>query len=196
MPKNPKDENFGPVTSRLYSLFSRTFPSMKQFYSFISNDVSKRDFKAMLDIGCGPGILDIEIAKSFPEREIFGIDPSATMVKIASSKAQKNGLKNIHFEIGMNTNIPFDTKFDLIISTLSFHHWAVKRQALEYISKYLSDKGSLVIYEFLKPEKGMAISGNHSLSVAEANSYSDIKGLKLNGVHTEKGFIKAVFSKA
>jgi ubiquinone/menaquinone biosynthesis C-methylase UbiE len=194
--KEPKDENFGFFTSRLYRVFSNTFPSMKKFYSFILSDMSNYRFSSVLDIGCGPGILDAKIAQTFPKAKIYGIDPSKDMVKQASALAKRAGLANLKFSMGKNTEIPFEIKFDLVITTLSFHHWAVKQKALEYIAGHIADGGKIAIYEFLKPEKGMGISGSHSLSVREANTYSNISGLKLASVATEKGFIKLILEKA
>ena len=193
--KEPKDENFGFFTSRLYKVFSNTFPSMKSFYSFILSDIANYKFSSMLDIGCGPGTLDVKIAQAFPESKIYGIDPSKDMVRQASSLAKKIDIKNLEFAMGKNTEIPFDLKFDLVITTLSFHHWAVKRDALEYIAGHIASGGKIAIYEFLKPEKGMGISGSHSLSVKEANTYSNIPGLAPAKVSTEKGFIKALLEK-
>ncbi len=192
----PKDENFGFFTSPLYALFARAFPSMKSFYSFILDDISKYNFSSLLDIGCGPGILDAEIASRFPERRILGIDPSKYMIRHALAIARKKGLKNLDFKIGKNMSIPVDSTFDMIITTLSFHHWAVKREAVAYIAKFLSTNGIFAIYEFLKPESGMAISGSHSLSVSEAKSYSDIKGLKISEIAAIGKFIKVAFTKA
>ena len=193
--KQPKDEKFGFFTSRLYKVFSNTFPSMKSFYSFILYDIANYTFSSMLDIGCGPGILDVKIAQMFPKAKIYGIDPSSDMIKQAASLAKKTGIKNLEFSIGKNTEIPFDLKFDIVITTLSFHHWAVKREALEYIAQYIADGGKMAIYEFLRPEKHMGISGSHSLSLKEASSYSDILGLKPAKASTENGFIKVIFEK-
>jgi len=193
--KAPKDENFGMATSKLYNVFSKYIPSMKSFYSFIGNDIKKRRFKSLLDIGCGPGILDVKLAHSFPESSIYCIDPSQYMLDIASKNAKRLGVENIYFKLGKNTDIPFEKRFDIIITTLSFHHWAVKEKALSYISNYMNSSGSFIIYEFLKPENKRAISGSHSLSAAEANSYSNIPGLKLNDVSAEGKFIRVVFTK-
>ncbi|EQD53760.1 Methyltransferase type 11, partial [mine drainage metagenome] len=150
----------------------------------------------LLDIGCGPGILDLEIARRFPTKTVYGIDPSKYMLEKAISLAKRNSIKNLNFALGKNTLIPFDTEFDMIITTLSFHHWAVKREALEYIAKKLSPKGKMAIYEFLKPEKRFSMAGRHSLSIAEASSYSDIKGLKIDEATPKDRFIKLVFSRS
>ncbi len=196
MPANKaKDENFGPVTSRLYGVFAKAFPSMRDFYSFIAGDISNRKFDSLLDVGCGPGILDMKIAEQKPLAIIYGIDPSKYMISIAKRSAKRYGVRNTHFMCGKNTSIPINKKFDIIMSTLSFHHWAVKAPALEYLSGCLSDKGLLIIYEFLKPETGMSIEGSHSLSIAEARSFSDLKGLRLADAKARGKFIRVIFSR-
>ena len=193
MAKQAEDENFGRYTSYLYYLFSRSFPSMKKFYSFILSDLSKRHFSSLLDIGSGPGILDAAIASSRPRAQVYGIDPSPYMVRIARSRY--GNAKNLHFSTGRNTSIRPKRHFDTIITTLSFHHWAVKRDALEYISGYLARNGAMIIYEFVKPENKLILEGSHSLSVREAKGYSDMKGLKLQSVKVRGQYIVVEFRK-
>jgi ubiquinone/menaquinone biosynthesis C-methylase UbiE len=46
-----------------------------------------------LDIGCGSGILALELSKQY--REIIGIDISEQMLLIAQSKRQRENIKYI-----------------------------------------------------------------------------------------------------
>src|ERR1700737_5019143 len=55
----------------------------------------------ILDVGCGPGGWAVDVAHSYPSREVVGIDISDTMLLSARNEAQKHALKNVEF-IKMN----------------------------------------------------------------------------------------------
>ncbi len=62
-----------------------------------SNDV-------VLDIGCGTGSLALRLAPD--AAEVHGLDLSTEMIRIARSKAEAQGVANVHFHVG-----PFDESF-------------------------------------------------------------------------------------
>ena len=49
----------------------------------------------ILDIGCGPGDITLEIAKR--TREVYGTDISEGMIEVAKQKALKQNITHIHF---------------------------------------------------------------------------------------------------
>ena len=76
----------------------------------------------ILDIGSGTGYLSINIAKMVPNLQVFGIDLSRQMIKIARHHAK--GVNNIEFKFANAAALPFeDDSIDFIISTGSLHHW-------------------------------------------------------------------------
>jgi ubiquinone/menaquinone biosynthesis C-methylase UbiE len=69
-----------------------------------------------LDIGCGPGGWVHEVAHSYPDIEVTGIDISQSMIGYAQAHAQVRGLTNAHFRV-MNANRQLDfpaASFDLV----------------------------------------------------------------------------------
>jgi ubiquinone/menaquinone biosynthesis C-methylase UbiE len=89
----------------------------------IANDIiEKIKSGTIVDLGSGTGYLSIEIAKRAPWLQVYGIDLSRQMVKIARRHAQ--GVKNAHFGFGNADALPFeDDSIDFIVSTGSLHHW-------------------------------------------------------------------------
>jgi len=70
----------------------------------------------VLDIACGPGTWVLEVAHSYPEMEVVGIDSSKTMINYARAHAHVRDLPNAHFytmNILQPLDIPDET-FDLI----------------------------------------------------------------------------------
>lgn len=167
--KSPGSE-FGPVFSRLYSFFSSRSGRSAKRYGQISDDIATRKPPSVLDVGCGPGLLIKMLSDRLPETVIHGVDPSASMVKLASRRLHgKASRGQARIEVGDSKNVPYGRKYDIIVTTMSFHHWDDHEGSLIYLISLLHDGGSLIIYETLsgkkKPENGKM---HHSLSEAEA----------------------------
>ena len=70
----------------------------------------------VLDIGCGPGGWTHDVAHTYPEIEVTGIDISNSMIAYARAHAEVRGLTNAHFQV-MNAlkRLDFpDASFDLV----------------------------------------------------------------------------------
>ncbi len=163
------EERFGFISSNLYSKFSVIYS--KRFYRAVLGKIKEYSPKRILDVGCGPGDILTSISKNFIGLKLYGVDPSQSMVDIARKKAMKTGYNPaIKIEQGSSRLVPFDINFDLIITSLSYHHWKEQRSSLEYLLSLLDDSGSLVIFE-LNPEKypgKFPLVRSHTLSKEEA----------------------------
>ncbi|MCD1294504.1 class I SAM-dependent methyltransferase [Methanocella sp. CWC-04] len=143
--------------SRVY-LFISSSHVFIDFYRSVSAQVLKKVSSGrILDIGTGPGRLPIMIASRNNYVHVTGIDLSADMVKIASDAARDDGLGNVVFKVGNANSLPFDDReFDLVISTLSFHHWKQPDIALDEIYRVLRHGGEAWIYDMprkIDPER-------------------------------------------
>jgi ubiquinone/menaquinone biosynthesis C-methylase UbiE len=71
----------------------------------------------VLDVGCGSGSMARLIAKSYPEAEVIGVDVNARYLEDARSRAAREGLSNLAFEVGDACDLPFaEDTFDLVWS--------------------------------------------------------------------------------
>ncbi len=125
-------------------------PWMADFYRDVAEEVcAKLPAGRLLDIGTGPGLLPLSIARKCGALEVSAIDVSHEMVNIAEKNALKAGLsERVHFHYGSAEKIPFASDhFNLVITTLSFHHWARPEECLREVSRVLKEKGELWIYE-------------------------------------------------
>lgn len=108
------------------------------------------DAGKVLDVGTGPGTLVRKIAYHFPQLEVHGIDLSENMIHLAREHARREQLEErIHFDIGNVAHLPYpDSSFDLIVSTISMHHWQDLEQPLQELYRVLRPGGRLWIYDF------------------------------------------------
>jgi ubiquinone/menaquinone biosynthesis C-methylase UbiE len=82
----------------------------------------------ILDIGCGPGGWALDVACSYPRKQITGIDISDTMLAYANEQKKLHTLENIHFE-------KMDAREKLLFASQSFDLINI-RYAAGYISKH------------------------------------------------------------
>ena len=54
----------------------------------------------VLDVGCGPGTISIDIATRVSEGFVYAIDPSAEVIDQAEKNAKAQGIKNVRFVVG------------------------------------------------------------------------------------------------
>lgn len=69
------------------------------------------DARAVLDVGCGTGILTVTLAA--PDRTVVGVDPSRAMISYARNRP---GAERVTWIEGDTRSVP-DTGFDLIVMT-------------------------------------------------------------------------------
>ena len=113
----------------------------------IANDVvAKMGKGTILDLGSGTGYLSIEIARRSPGLQVYGIDLSRQMVKIARRRAR--GVDNARFVFGNAARLPFkDTSIDLVISTGASHHWKTPRLVFDECYRVLKTGKEAWMYD-------------------------------------------------
>jgi SAM-dependent methyltransferase len=101
---------------------------------------------AILDIGCGPGDLAAMLSERLPEARIAGLDLSPSMVELARRRGTAGG--RLSFEVGDVASLPFESgSIDLVVSTLSLHHWPNAGAGFSEIMRVLRPGGAALVYD-------------------------------------------------
>jgi ubiquinone/menaquinone biosynthesis C-methylase UbiE len=183
------EETFGKATSWLYAKLLGPAAN-RIFYKFVISDIMKGRARSILDVGTGPGIVPAELAAKNPELAVYAVDPSPYML----GHARKRTRGRVRLAIGYSLSVPFRRKFDMIISSASFHHWAHKKESLIYLARLLNKDGEIRIYEFSK--HGILPFGSHAMSAEQLRSAAEGTGLRVKGIITSKGRVRAIYSKS
>ncbi len=103
----------------------------------------------VLDAGCGPGYLVLLLARRLPELNIVGIDVSPDMLRLAGENADSGRSRRQPGFIAADvTRLPLATaSADLIVSTLSLHHWLQPDLALGEFYRVLKPGGQMLIFD-------------------------------------------------
>lgn len=104
---------------------------------------------AVLDLGCGTGTLAVMAAQR--GARVTGVDADSRMLAQAAPKVDGLDVRLIE---GSTTTVELEeASFDIVISSLFFHHLADadKRLTLERTVRWLKPGGRLVIADFARP---------------------------------------------
>ena len=107
------------------------------------------DGSRILDVGTGPGRVPLAIANALPRLRIDGLDLSADMIERARQSGAAARLEDrVAFVVGDVAGLPYaDGTFDLVVSTMSQHHWPDAHAALRELSRVLAPNGQVWIYD-------------------------------------------------
>jgi ubiquinone/menaquinone biosynthesis C-methylase UbiE len=98
------------------------------------------------DVGCGTGQLLLRLRAALPSASLVGVDPAAGMISVARSKS---GLQGVRLEVGSAEALPLESaSCDVVVSTVSFHHWSDQAGGLRDVARVLRPGGHLLLVDF------------------------------------------------
>jgi ubiquinone/menaquinone biosynthesis C-methylase UbiE len=105
----------------------------------------------VLEVGCGPGRLSIRLARQYG-LDVTGLDLDPAMIERARASAGRLGDgedRRPSFLVGDVASMAFpDGSFDVVVSTLSMHHWADPTAGLTEIGRVLGRSGHALVWDF------------------------------------------------
>ena len=114
---------FGPVHSKMLDLLAREGPEDAP--------------SCIIDVGCGTGRLLRAASARWPKAQLLGVDPAERMVAEAT-RLNPNAV----FRLALAEALPIpDQTADIVLSSLSFHHWVDQNKGLQEIVRVLRPGG-------------------------------------------------------
>jgi SAM-dependent methyltransferase len=108
----------------------------------------------VLEVGCGPGHLSIRLARQ-QGLEVTGLDLDPAMIQRARANLDRldrlghGDGRRPSFLVGDVASLAFpDGSFDLVVSTLSMHHWADPAAGLAEVGRVLRPGGRALVWDF------------------------------------------------
>ena len=118
-----------------------------RLYRRVARDVTALrlpDGARVLDVGTGPGTMPRLIAGSAPGLQVDGIDVAPEMI----AWAQQTATPGVTYTVADVAALPWpDATFDVVVSTLSQHHWADVDAGLREVRRVLRPGGQAWVYD-------------------------------------------------
>jgi len=98
----------------------------------------------VLDFGCGTGLLTLTLQPQV--RTITGADSSQGMLDILDAKIKKQGLDTVKTRlIDLDHGDRLDGQYDLVVSSMTFHHIRDVQPLLDQVARVLKPGGRLAV---------------------------------------------------
>lgn len=111
----------------------------------VSNEFDIKEFKTIVDVGCGTGALcSVLHDKGF---EVTGVDPAENMLEVARKKSEN---KDIRFKLAnILEGLPFEDRFfDAAIASYVAHGMGREDRKLMYAEMSRVAKSKVIIYDY------------------------------------------------
>lgn len=141
--------NIWDKMAKSFHLTSSRSKAHKDKYSVIANLVMKSNLKSVIDLGCGSGLLENELIKAGYKGDIFAVDASTEMLKIAKNLCKGN----VNFiQSNLDEELNLSKKFDIVVAINVLFFMKDKIKFLSAVSNLLANKSSIFILVNPKPE--------------------------------------------
>ncbi|TVY47761.1 putative methyltransferase [Lachnellula occidentalis] len=148
----------------------------------------------ILDVGCGPGSITIDLAKLVPEGHVTGIEYTSAPLPGALALAAERGVSNVSFKEGDIHRLPFaDAVFDVVHAHQVLQHIRDPIRGLREMKRVCKEGGIVAVRESahiatypLTP--GLGKYGVLYDQVAKAKGGNPHPGGRIHGWAVEAGF--------
>lgn len=126
----------------LANLTKSWIPALEDVEFKLKNNGAK-----VADVGCGHGASTIMMAKAYPKSNVIGYDFHRPSIEWAKKRAEKEGLKNLTFEVAKSSDYPGDD-YDLVTFFDCLHDMGDPAGAAKHVLQTLKKKnGTWMVVE-------------------------------------------------
>ncbi|MFL5895736.1 MAG: class I SAM-dependent methyltransferase [Thermoleophilaceae bacterium] len=143
--------------TRLYDPVVAVTSRERGFKRRLLEHAKVKNGEAVLDLACGTGTLAIQVKELKPKADVAAIDADRAILVRAREKAKAAGTR-IDFDRGLSTELPYyDASFDVVLSTLFFHHLTdeAKADTAEEVRRILKPGGRLLVADWGRAQDPM-----------------------------------------
>lgn len=139
----------------------------------------------IMDFGCGTGLFGLELIDA--NQSLVGVDTSQGMLEVFDTKTQ--GHDNISSKLVNLEKESMEGKFDLIVSSMAFHHLDHPEKMVHTLKSLLSENGSMAIVDLEKEDGSFHPSPEEmgvkhfGFSNKEIQAWAESAGLKVEIHH-------------
>jgi SAM-dependent methyltransferase len=104
----------------------------------------------VLDVACGTGEPGLTLARRSPGARVLGVDSASAMIEVAQSKATKESLENVRFEVMSSHSLALsDESVDAVISRFGLMMFGDVRASARELARVLRRGGhfSLAVWD-------------------------------------------------
>ncbi len=114
-----------------------------------------RSGSRVLDVATGTGDLALTLYRRCRDVRVVGLDPSAEMLKIADTKADRAGHPDLELEEGDAQDLPFpDETFDAVTIAFGIRNVPDRAKGLLEMKRVVKPNGRIAILELGEPRRG------------------------------------------
>jgi ubiquinone/menaquinone biosynthesis C-methylase UbiE len=167
---------FGPVHAHVIAVATQAVPQAG----------------TVLDVGCGTGLLLQWLGQAYPTAHLAGVDAAPGMAQVAVRRHR------IAAVVGIAERLPFRSgSVELLVSTISFHHWGDQRRGLAEVRRVLVPGGHLLLTDpivtgWLRPFYAIGRARDRFHTAAELDAMLGDAGLHARRRSTVPGMWGAV----
>jgi ubiquinone/menaquinone biosynthesis C-methylase UbiE len=116
-----------------------------EMLNVVTNEIAAPN--TVLDVGCGTGRLLRKAHALYPSAQLFGVDPAKGMVELARGQVPSAAIY-----LAAAESLPLaDSSVDVVLSSISFHHWSDQPAALREIGRVLRSGGCFCLADISIP---------------------------------------------
>ncbi len=167
----------------------------RTFKAALTAQAHIRPGQRVLDLACGTGTLAIRIKQSCPGASVTGLDGDASILAIATRKAQRANA-DVRFDHGLSYRLPYpDHQFDCVVSSLFFHHlsWKDKQRTARELFRVIRPGGELHVADWGPATGPLTRTGFLAVQLLDgfSNTRDNAAG-RLPELYQEAGFADVV----
>jgi ubiquinone/menaquinone biosynthesis C-methylase UbiE len=142
-------------TAVQFNDYMKRYPELYRAMALQVREHVKASDPVILDVGCGSGLLSLELRRLYPQGVMVGLDPLRNMLGLAVENMRDSGLEQLNLVQGVSEALPLCSgKVDVVVSRFSLPYWPDPKRSFLEIHRVLKPGGFLVLEALNKEFSG------------------------------------------